>query len=51
MSGVSEQIPLRVWLTDEAQLDNYYAGTGANAAVLEYLKSNQPDILYRKSVV
>jgi DnaA family protein len=46
VSGVSEQIPLRVWLTDEAQLDNYYAGTSANASVLEYLKSNQPDILY-----
>lgn len=46
MTGVSKQIPLRVWLTDEAQLDNYYAGTGANAGVLEYLRSNQPNILY-----
>ncbi len=46
MSGVSEQIPLRVWLTDEAQLDNYYAGSAANGLVLDYLKSNQPNILY-----
>jgi DnaA-homolog protein len=40
-----EQIPLRLWLEDEAQFDNFYAGA-KNKELLAYLQSNEPDLLY-----
>lgn len=40
-----EQIPLRLWLEDEAQFDNFYSGS-KNVDLLAYLKNNEPDLLY-----
>lgn len=46
MPPVKGQIPLRIGLDDEARFDNFYSGEGANLALLTYLQTEQPDLLY-----
>ena len=46
MIAPKAQMPLRLWLEDDAHLDNFYPGKGANIELVNYLKANQPDLLY-----
>ena len=46
MVEVAEQIPLRIWLDDEASLDNFYPEQDINYKLIDYLRANQPSLLY-----